>query len=68
LRYDQLLKPSTRARENFSRLGDRWRLARPEINVGNIYHRQTQASSEESHRGRMRDSFERLAVIDVADV
>ncbi|HXJ12617.1 MAG TPA: CHAT domain-containing tetratricopeptide repeat protein [Candidatus Limnocylindrales bacterium] len=38
--YDQAFKAVERAREIFSRLGDRWRLARLEINVGNIYHRQ----------------------------
>jgi len=38
--YDQAFAAAERAREIFERLQDRWRLARLEINVGNIYHRQ----------------------------
>src|SRR5260370_36857653 len=38
--YDQAFQAVARAREIFSRLDDPWRLARLEINVGNIYHRQ----------------------------
>src|SRR5467141_397122 len=38
--YDQAFRAVERAREIFSRLNDPWRLARLEINVGNIYHRQ----------------------------
>jgi len=38
--YDLAFQAAERAREIFSRLNDPWRLARLEINVGNIYHRQ----------------------------
>jgi len=38
--YDQAFQAAEKAREIFTRLNDRWRLARLEINVGNIYHRQ----------------------------
>ncbi len=38
--YDQAFQAVARAREIFSQLDDPWRLARLEINVGNIYHRQ----------------------------
>src|SRR5882757_211750 len=38
--YDQAFQAAERAREIFTRLNDTWRLARLEINVGNIYHRQ----------------------------
>jgi CHAT domain-containing protein len=38
--YDQAFLAVERAREIFARLDDRWRLARLEINAGNIYHRQ----------------------------
>ena len=38
--YDRAFQAAERAREIFERLDDRWRLARLEINVGNIYHRQ----------------------------
>src|SRR4029077_6869881 len=38
--YDQAFQAAERAREIFERLNDPWRLARLEINVGNIYHRQ----------------------------
>jgi len=38
--YDKAFEAAERAREIFARLDDRWRLARLEINVGNIYHRQ----------------------------
>ncbi|HET6930880.1 MAG TPA: tetratricopeptide repeat protein, partial [Candidatus Acidoferrum sp.] len=56
--YDQAFKAVERAREIFSRLGDRWRLARLEINVGNIYHRQDRfeesiASYENAYRELM---------------
>ena len=38
--YDKAFQAAERAREIFARLNDPWRLARLEINVGNIYHRQ----------------------------
>jgi len=38
--YQQAFEAANRAREIFERLDDPWRLARLEINVGNIYHRQ----------------------------
>ena len=38
--YQQAFEAANRAREIFERLNDPWRLARLEINVGNIYHRQ----------------------------
>ena len=38
--YDKAFQAADRAREIFTRLKDHWRLARLEINVGNIYHRQ----------------------------
>jgi CHAT domain-containing protein/tetratricopeptide (TPR) repeat protein len=38
--YDRAFQAAERARKIFERLDDRWRLARLEINVGNIYHRQ----------------------------
>jgi CHAT domain-containing protein/tetratricopeptide (TPR) repeat protein len=38
--YGRAQKAATRAREIFTREGDELRLARLEINVGNIYHRQ----------------------------
>jgi len=39
-RYDEALAIGERAREIFSREQNSWRLARLEINIGNIYHRQ----------------------------
>lgn len=37
--YDQAFQAADRAREIFTRLNEQWRLARLQINVGNIYHR-----------------------------
>jgi CHAT domain-containing protein/tetratricopeptide (TPR) repeat protein len=56
--YDQAFLAAERAREIFARLGDPWRLARLEINVGNIYHRQDRfeesiAHYESAYRGLM---------------
>ena len=56
--YDQAFHAVERARVIFSRLGDAWRLARLEINVGNIYHRQDRfeesiAHYEDAYRGLM---------------
>jgi CHAT domain-containing protein len=47
--YDQAFKAVERAREIFSQLEDRWRLARLEINVGNIYHRQDRFEESIAH-------------------
>jgi CHAT domain-containing protein/tetratricopeptide (TPR) repeat protein len=38
--YDRAFELSERAREIFTRLNDPWRIARLDINVGNIFHRQ----------------------------
>ncbi len=38
--YDKAFKAAERAREIFTRLNDPWRLARLDINLGNVYHRQ----------------------------
>jgi CHAT domain-containing protein len=56
--YDQAFRAVERAREIFARLDDRWRLARLEINAGNIYHRQDRfeesiASYENAYRNLM---------------
>jgi CHAT domain-containing protein len=47
--YDRAFQAVARAREIFTRLDDRWRLARLEINVGNIYHRQDRFEESISH-------------------
>ena len=47
--YDQAFRAAERAREIFARLNDPWRLARLEINVGNIYHRQDRFEEAISH-------------------
>src|SRR5467141_1669549 len=47
--YDQAFQAAERAREIFERLDDAWRLARLEINVGNIYHRQDRFEESISH-------------------
>jgi CHAT domain-containing protein len=67
--YDQAFQAVERAREIFSRLADPWRLARLEINVGNIYHRQDRfeesiANYERAYRNLMpyKDS-EGIAVV-----
>jgi CHAT domain-containing protein/predicted negative regulator of RcsB-dependent stress response len=38
--YDKAFKAADRAREIFTRLNDAWRLARLDINLGNVFHRQ----------------------------
>lgn len=38
--YERAFRSGERAREIFLQIGDQWRLARLEINVANIYHRQ----------------------------
>src|ERR1700687_515181 len=47
--YDQAFQAEARAREIFTRLNDSWRLARLEINVGNIYHRQDRFEESIAH-------------------
>jgi len=47
--YDQAFQAAERAREIFARLNDPWRLARLEINVGNIYHRQDRFEESIAH-------------------
>src|SRR6202022_820259 len=39
-RYDQAITAGDRARELFAKQGNRLRLARLDVNIGNIYHRQ----------------------------
>ena len=50
--YDQAFRAADRAREIFSRLDDQRRLARLEINVGNIYHRQDRFEESIAHYER----------------
>src|SRR5882672_81503 len=50
--YDQAFQAAERAREIFERLNDPWRLARLEINVGNIYHRQDRFEESIAHYER----------------
>ena len=50
--YDQAFWAAERAREIFARLNDSWRLARLEINVGNIYHRQDRFEESIAHYER----------------
>jgi CHAT domain-containing protein len=38
--YDKAFQAADRAREIFTRLNDPWRLARLDINLGNVFHRQ----------------------------
>src|ERR1700674_4115845 len=47
--YDQAFQAAERAREIFARLNDPWRLARLEINIGNIYHRQDRFEESIAH-------------------
>jgi len=55
--YERAEKAAARAREIFAREGDTLRLARLELNVGNIYHRQDRF--EEAIR-RYEEAYERL--------
>src|SRR5437867_11069035 len=50
--YDQAFQAAERAKEIFTRLNDSWRLARLEINVGNIYHRQDRFEESIAHYER----------------
>jgi CHAT domain-containing protein len=47
--YDRAFQAAERAKEIFARLDDPWRLARLEINVGNIYHRQDRFEEAIAH-------------------
>jgi len=38
--YDRAYEASEQARQIFTQMGDPWRIARLEINAGNIFHRQ----------------------------
>jgi CHAT domain-containing protein len=56
--YDRALALAERAREIFTRLNEPWRIARLDINVGNIFHRQDRFEEaiecyERAHRGLM---------------
>ncbi|HEX8881043.1 MAG TPA: CHAT domain-containing protein [Candidatus Acidoferrum sp.] len=50
--YEQAFHAAERAREIFTRLDDQRRLARLEINVGNIYHRQDRFEESIAHYER----------------
>jgi CHAT domain-containing protein/tetratricopeptide (TPR) repeat protein len=50
--YDQAFQAAERAREIFALLNDPWRLARLEINIGNIYHRQDRFEESIAHYER----------------
>ena len=50
--YDQAFRAAERAREIFTQLDDQRRLARLEINVGNIYHRQDRFEESIAHYER----------------
>jgi CHAT domain-containing protein/tetratricopeptide (TPR) repeat protein len=50
--YDMAFQAAERARQIFARLNDPWRLARLEINVGNIYHRQDRFEESIAHYER----------------
>ena len=47
--YDKAFQAAEQAKEIFARLNDSWRLARLEINVGNIYHRQDRFEESIAH-------------------
>jgi len=50
--YEQAFQSAESAREIFLRFNDSWRLARLEINVGNIYHRQDRFEEAITHYER----------------
>src|ERR1700756_2459915 len=68
-RYEEALAAGERARAIFSDLGNQWRLARLEINIGNIYQRQDRFSDALQHYQRAyddlvtRDDAEGLAAV-----
>jgi CHAT domain-containing protein len=55
--YDRAFASAERAREIFTRLNLPWRLARLEINVGNIFHRQDRFEEALSHYERAYDGL-----------
>src|SRR5205807_8523763 len=67
--YDQAFQAAERAREIFTRVDDQRRLARLEINVGNIYHRQDRFEESIAHYERAYQGLlpykdvERIAVV-----
>lgn len=68
-RYDEALDAAERARAIFSEQGNDWRLARLEINIGNIYQRQDRFADALQHYQRAyddlvtRDDAEGLAAV-----
>jgi len=50
--YDKAFRAADRAKEIFTRLNDPWRLARLEINLGNIFHRQDRFEEAIAHYER----------------
>ena len=50
--YDKALKAADRATEIFTRLNEPWRLARLEINLGNVFHRQDRFDEAIAHYER----------------
>jgi CHAT domain-containing protein len=50
--YDRAYQASEQARQIFTQLGDPWRLARLEINAGNIFHRQDRFEEALAHYER----------------
>ncbi|HEY2548252.1 MAG TPA: CHAT domain-containing tetratricopeptide repeat protein [Candidatus Acidoferrum sp.] len=50
--YDKAYSAAARAREIFTRLNEPWRLARVEINAGNIFHRQDRFEESIAHYER----------------
>src|SRR5438132_665713 len=50
--YDRAYEASEQARQIFTQLGDPWRIARLEINAGNIFHRQDRFEEALAHYER----------------
>jgi CHAT domain-containing protein len=50
--YDKAFKAAARAREIFTRFNEPWRIARLEINLGNIFHRQDRFDEAIAHYER----------------
>src|SRR5258707_5778864 len=50
--YDRAYQASEQARQIFTQLGDPWRIARLEINAGNIFHRQDRFEEALAHYER----------------
>jgi CHAT domain-containing protein len=55
--YDKAFKAAARAREVFTRLHEPWRLARLDINVGNIFHRQDRFEEADAYYQRAYQSL-----------